>query len=62
MAELKPCPFCGGESFARPNLPTYGCEVMYYAGCGRCLVRTPLRWTMEQAIKAWNRRSEDDKR
>lgn len=21
--ELKPCPFCGGEAIARPNLPTY---------------------------------------
>ena len=59
--ELKPCPFCGGEAVARPNLPTYGCEVMYYVFCGKCLVRTQLKWTAEQAIEVWNRRAEDEK-
>ena len=61
MTELKPCPFCGGEALARPNLPTYGCDVMYYAGCKKCKVRTPLRWAMEDAIEDWNRRAEDGK-
>ena len=61
MAELKPCPFCGGEAIARPNLPTYGSDVMYYVICGKCLMRTPLKWTTEQAIEAWNRRAEDGK-
>lgn len=27
--ELKPCPFCGGEAVARPNLPTYLREILY---------------------------------
>ena len=61
MDELKPCPFCGGEAFARPNLPTYGCDVMYYVFCENCNMRTPLKRTTEKAIEAWNMRAEDGK-
>ena len=59
MSELKPCPFCGGKAFAINNIPTYGEEVMFYASCESCRVRTPLKWTIEKAIEVWNRRAED---
>ena len=61
MAKLKHCPFCGEEALVKPNLPTYGSDVMYYAVCANCRMRTPLKWTEEEAIEAWNRMAEDGK-
>ena len=58
MAELKPCPFCGGYAFSTNNLPTYGCYA-YRVICEDCSISTPLKWTEEKAIEAWNRRVED---
>ena len=61
MAELKPCPFCGGKAFCTNVLPTYGCDVMYRVFCEDCNINTPSKWTEEKAIEAWNRREEDGK-
>ena len=61
MAELKPCPFCGCKAFCTNDLPTYGCDVMYRVVCEDCNISTPLKWTKEKAIEAWNRRAEDGK-
>lgn len=59
MAELKPCPFCGGEATLTKE---YG---RFFVSCenDNCSVgvETTL-WvsgTMDGAIKAWNRRAED---
>lgn len=65
MAELKPCPFCGGRAFVDVFLDT---EYVSVEHCAMCLVK-PSTWTMAYAdevplkiqIKAWNRRTEDDK-
>lgn len=53
MAELKPCPFCGGKV-----------EIVFYRGntavecpkCG-CALNTWIGMTKEEATKAWNRRA-----
>ena len=57
MAELKPCPFCGGEEFEVVSV--YGEE--YYVNCLNCTTCGPGGETYEEAIEAWNRRAEDGK-
>ena len=58
MAELKPCPFCGGKAyisrFMQPHeewrVMCLACSARFgrYAGLNR-----------KEAIEAWNRRAED---
>jgi Lar family restriction alleviation protein len=69
MAELKPCPFCGGEAY------TYTCSTMrkgkladlWIVHCKGCGLNYPpnirgYRGEYEfEAIEAWNRRAEDGK-
>lgn len=55
MAELKPCPFCGGTNLTIINV--YGEE--YYVDCSTCTTCGPGGETEEEAIKAWNRRVEE---
>ena len=74
MAELKPCPFCGGyasEWFCTAN----GLYVTKFYGqklrglnanhsivfCDKCGCRTKVYLHLKNAIKAWNRRAEDGK-
>ena len=57
MAELKPCPFCGGKDFEVVSV--YGGE--YYVDCLNCTTCGPSGETYEEAIEAWNRRCEDGK-
>ena len=63
MAELKPCPFCGGEAFVCEYL--YSCEpgriVMYGVECNGCHTTTFEGNSKQEAIEAWNRRAEDGK-
>ena len=64
MAELKPCPFCGGEAdFLTAN---NGAEV--WVICTDCGAQTAKEWTnlvvfgnggKGRAIEAWNRRAEE---
>ena len=62
MAELKPCPFCGGEADEYEG--DYGNGV-YCMNCG-AMVGEPIhleyrvaeRVTYEQAIEAWNTRAD----
>lgn len=52
MSELLPCPFCGGE--AEYGLTVAGEEVY----CTKCKAAMPRTTTKEQAIEAWNTRSD----
>ena len=60
MAELKPCPFCGGEAFA-VNFTyaiTEGHWKMWSVDCPKCRCQSGDFVTKEEAIEAWNRRAE----
>lgn len=65
MEKLKPCPFCGGEAsvtFDPDGIKdTEGRKWAYTVSCNKCCVCTGLCWSGEMAIKAWNRRVNDDK-
>ncbi len=52
-AELKPCPFCGGESISLETTP-YGA----WLECNGCHTFGTPGETAEDAIRAWNRRAE----
>lgn len=60
MTELKPCPFCGGEAkmikFQKVGSET--CE--YVMQCWGCHAKTRVCKTDEEAIRAWNRRWNDE--
>lgn len=56
MAELKPCPFCGGAAKFETGLtgnPRVWCSV--------CRCNTAGHKTVEEAILCWNRRTKDGK-
>ena len=58
MADLKPCPFCGGE--AKVDKYTSGKFkklTAFYIECRVCKIRTPLELEKGKAIEAWNRRT-----
>ena len=57
MAELKPCPFCGGKA----NIMRFSIISGAYCFCMGCHVKMPNSLTREDAIEAWNRRAEDGK-
>ena len=65
MAELKPCPFCGGEAVLSHNYTGNGHS---YIECTNCKIHSP--WfarefdssSDQNAINYWNRRAEDAKR
>ena len=52
MAELKPCPFCGGE-------PCLHGDDYYWVTCFECGVETSGDEDVSKVIEAWNRRAED---
>lgn len=57
MAELKPCPFCGGK----PQLVKWGNEWSVECcnnGCG-VMPETPLYVMQTEAVITWNRRAGD---
>ena len=62
MAEMKPCPFCGGEAelydhtrFDRKHEKLYE---YFRVGCKECDLRFPkFSDSKEDAIEAWNRRA-----
>lgn len=55
MAELKPCPFCGGEATLWHD---YGVDRPWNILC-RCGGRVGYFVTKKEAIEAWNRRAND---
>jgi Lar family restriction alleviation protein len=59
MANLKPCPFCGGEAHKRVEFPCDedGLEMnLYIVGCENCDIEFSFLWNEEYAIEAWNTR------
>lgn len=57
MAELKPCPFCGGRAMLI-NLP-YSRKI--FVKCEeQCCEQNLIYKTREEAIEAWNRRANDE--
>ncbi|MBR4855147.1 MAG: Lar family restriction alleviation protein [Bacteroidaceae bacterium] len=52
MAELKPCPFCGGEAQRLENR-TFG----HYVSCTKCRARTDYYASSGVAVRVWNRRA-----
>ena len=61
MSELKPCPFCGGKAtsvlYHNRNLSF----IRYFVKCQHCLVATENYEKRETAIKAWNRRADNER-
>lgn len=65
MAELKPCPFCGGtpeliieSSFDATGL--YAVANYYKIACARCFACSGKIGYKAIAIAAWNRRAGED--
>ena len=60
MADLKPCPFCGGKAATINVTPTsfaVGCFGVHGSICPGYLYKcSPLYYTEECAVEAWNRR------
>ena len=57
MAELKPCPFCGGEAVLIDNgcFVDVSCKNFHCRGWADSLMFK----TKEEAIEAWNRRADN---
>lgn len=57
MAELKPCPFCGGtqQHIETDGRLWFDYGVLYSVAC-LCGARSYQALTEERAIEAWNRR------
>lgn len=63
MAELKPCPFCGGKAnLIKRNLKTgfFPSGGTYYVHCKVCLITTQPKRKAENVIDEWNRRVDND--
>ena len=62
MAELKPCPFCGGRNTGIMAMLPFNDElVAYYVCCFGCGARTAAQEDEQFATEAWNRRAENGK-
>ena len=72
MAELKPCPFCGGKALAwyctfdgkhkalNGTQKLWGMQTDHHLiECNRCGIRTRVYKTKKGAFNTWNRRAED---
>lgn len=58
MNDLKPCPFCGGEGRVQEHI-FHGYANTYGVVCLDCCAETRQFYcTMDEAVKAWNRRAE----
>lgn len=65
MAELKPCPFCGGEAALRVASEIWhsGGQVEiggWKAACQECGIETALE-NRETAVEKWNRRINEER-
>lgn len=57
--ELKPCPFCGGEAEVSYGY-TFGAEYQYQPNCTKCYCSLGIYDSEEEAIEAWNRRTDNE--
>lgn len=57
MSALKPCPHCGAKSQVWIGEYDGDGKATHYAGCDECDARTSDRYSREDAIAAWNRRT-----
>lgn len=55
--KLKPCPFCGGKADILGENKYLPGTIVH---CTECQVETPMYKNREDAIKAWNRRVQDE--
>ena len=62
MHELKPCPFCGSQPITFNTGNAYP-EIYYRVICpNNCCMQSKLYDSLADAIEAWNRRANNDKR
>ena len=62
MAELKPCPFCGGEAAVTNHHNRF--TEWYLCSCLKCHIsQTGSEYGFRfEAIEAWNRRADDGRK
>ena len=61
MADLKPCPFCGGDRIEIYDLGHQETPC-WFVTCNNCGAEISGFWQESGAIEAWNRRAgEEDK-
>ena len=61
MAELKPCPFCGGKAVFAVIHAAPGEEPRGYVRCENRCCEQSLVMNKSKAIRKWNRRAENGK-
>ena len=62
MAELKPCPFCGGKAEYIYEMPYNAVKCTKCEAFGKTIVDSYEQQDGKaEAIEAWNRRAEDGK-
>ena len=60
MAELKPCPFCGGSAYDHVKYSVHTHKTRHVVKCTKC--NAIMEYRNERAvIEAWNRRAGDGK-
>jgi len=58
MSELKNCPFCGSEAVLN-STKEFSNREYASVSCSECLVKTSVYSTEKGAIKAWNKRTDE---
>ncbi len=59
---LNPCPFCGAYAEEIGYSPLKYMHTTYYSICSNCWEKIQVFYIEDEAIAAWNRRFENDKK